>query len=434
MNRGRLAVIARGARDLLVSVGLAAAVTAQAWAEYSQIYEFTGGAHGINPEAGVILGPAGSLFGTTDSDGINAGGVVFQLLPPKAENGRWTELILKRFQNLAEGGYPLGLTWTSSAVLYGVTFDGGGTPNGGGTVFRLVPTSAQYTNWSFATLHRFWGGNDGSRPAGAVMVDATGALSGTTILGGSGPGLDGYGVVFSLTPSGSNPTEWTEKIQHRFTSSPDGATPDGPLLPLGASVRYGVTTTGGTGICSNVGCGTVFEMTPHPWKERVIYQFQGGPDGSIPIDRLVADDSGSLYGATADGGLPGANGTYITGTVFRLDPPSAADPNWTKVILYQFQGEEDGYSPQGGVTMDSNGALYGTTEFGGAHSRGTVYKLTPNAPGEQWTKTILHNFGSTARDGADPTGHVTLDDAGTIFGTTLQGGSANEGTVYRIRQ
>ncbi len=432
-----LAVIARLARCLLVSVGLAVAGPAAAWANtgYSVIYEFRGGAHGINPEAGVILGPAGSVFGTTDTDGINAGGVVFQLFPAAVANERWTERILKRFPDLAQGGYPLGLTWTAAGVLYGVTFDGGGTANGAGTLFQLTPPPAGYTNWSFATLHRFRGGNDGSRPAGSVIVDATGALSGTTILGGSGPGLDGYGVVYSLAPSRTDASDWTEKIQHRFTSSPDGATPDGALLPLSTSVRYGVTTTGGTGVCSDVGCGTVFEMaeTAHGWKASVIYQFQGGADGSSPIDRLVADDSGSLYGATADGGMPGPDGTYVTGTVFRLDPPGTGARNWTKAILYAFQGSEDGYSPQGGVTLDPNGALYGTTEFGGTQYRGTVYKLTPNAPGQPWTKTILHDFGGVG-DGAYPTGHVTLDDAGTIFGTTWQGGSTNDGTVYRITQ
>jgi uncharacterized repeat protein (TIGR03803 family) len=117
--------------------------------------------------------------------------------------------------------------------------------------------------------------------------------------------------------------------------------------------------------------------------------------------------------------------------VFRLDPPSAA-AHWTKTILYAFQGGEDGYSPQGGVTLDEHGMLYGTTELGGVHSGGTVFKLTPSAPGQPWTKTILHDFGGGPGDGADPTGHVTLDDSGSIFGTTLWGGTANYGTVYRI--
>jgi uncharacterized repeat protein (TIGR03803 family) len=434
----RLNIIPRLARDLIVGIGLAVAVTTQAWAapDFLTIYQFPGGAHGINPEAGVILGPAGSVFGTTDSDGINSGGVVFQLSPPQVAGGAWTQRILKRFVDLAQGGYPLGLTWTSTGALYGVTLDGGGTSSGSGIVFRLAPATPEYTSWSFATLHRFRGGYDGALPSGSLIIDPTGVLSGTTILGGAGPGLDGYGVAFSLTPSETAPNGWTETILHRFRSSPDGATPDGTLLPLSASLRVGVTTTGGTGICSDVGCGTVFQLvqTTDRWVESVIYQFKGGADGSIPIDRLIAGPNGSLYGVTADGGVPGPDGHFVTGTVFRLDPPKTAAAHWTKTILYEFQGDDDGYSPQGGVTLDEYGALYGTTEFGGAHYEGTVFKLIPNAPGQPWTKTILHDFGGGAGDGADPTGHVTLDASGTIFGTTLWGGKANDGTVYRITQ
>jgi uncharacterized repeat protein (TIGR03803 family) len=143
------------------------------------------------------------------------------------------------------------------------------------------------------------------------------------------------------------------------------------------------------------------------WVESVIYQFKGGPDGSIPIDRLVAGASGSLYGVTADGGLPGPNGHFVTGTVFRLDPPRAGAAHWTKTILYEFQGAEDGYSPQGGVTLDEDGTIYGTTEFGGANLLGTVFKLTANTLGQPWTKTILRDFAGGPGDGADPTGPVT---------------------------
>lgn len=433
-----LDIIPRLARDIILSIAMAVPVTAQASVDpdFLAIYEFPGGAHGMNPEAGVILGPPGSVFGTTDSDGINAGGVVFQLSPPQAADRAWTQRILKRFRDADEGGYPLGLIWTSTGVLYGVTLDGGGTSSGSGTVFRLAPPTPEYTNWTFATLHRFRGGYDGALPSGSLIVDHAGALSGTTIQGGAGPGLDGYGTAFSLTPSQTLPGRWTETILHRFTSSPDGATPDGTLLSRGASVRVGVTSTGGTGICSNVGCGTAYRLvqTTDGWSERVIYQFKGGADGSIPVDRLIADANGSLYGATAEGGLPGPDGHFVTGTVFRLDPPSAAVAHWTKTILYEFQGDEDGYSPQGGVTLDEHGTLYGTTEVGGAHFGGTVFKLTANATGQPWTKTILHDFGGGPGDGADPTGHLTLDASGTIFGTTLWGGAANYGTVYRITQ
>lgn len=420
-------------RSLGIGIGLAAALVAHASgdADFATIYEFPGGAHGLHPEAGVILGPAGSVFGTTDSDGISAGGVVFQLSPPQVGGRPWNQRVIKRFHAPTEGGYPLGLTWTSSGALYGVTLDGGASS--GGTVFRLQPPAPSGALWTFTVLHQFAGGYDGALPSGSLIVEHGGALSGTTILGGAGPGLDGYGTVFTLRPASTTPGRWTETIAHRFTSTPDGATPGGGLLSDDAE-RYGVTTTGGTGICSNVGCGTIYRLRrgTDGASESVIYQFVGGADGSVPVDRLVADRDGSLYGATAQGGLPGPNGQFLTGTVFRLDPPHTASAQWTKTILYQFKGGADGYVPQGGVTLDAAGTLYGTTEFGGAYSAGTVFKLTPNAGGQLWAKTILHDFAGGAGDGANPIGHVTLDTDGAIFGTTYAGGAANDGTVYRI--
>jgi uncharacterized repeat protein (TIGR03803 family) len=433
----RVNIIPRRARGIIVTLAVAVAVVAQAQADpkFAAIYEFPGGAHGINPEAGVILGPDGSLFGTTDTDGINDGGIVFQLSPPQDTGRAWSQRILKRFDKLAQGGYPLGLTRTSTGVLYGVSLIGGRTTTGSGTVFRLTPTNPEATSYTFAILHRFRGGYDGSSPGGS-LIDDTGTLIGTTILGGAGPEMDGYGVAFSLTPPQSGSGPWTETILHRFRSSPDGATPDGPLLSRGASVKVGVTTTGGTGNCSDVGCGTVYQLIDNTdgWVESIIYQFQGGADGSVPVDRLISDGSGSFYGVTADGGLPGSNGEYETGTVFRLDPPNAPGARWIKTILYEFQGDADGSLPEGGVSRDAQGALYGTTEFGGTLSAGTVFKLTPNASGQLWTKTILHNFGGGSGDGADPTGPVTIDANGNIFGTTQRGGAADDGTVYRITQ
>jgi uncharacterized repeat protein (TIGR03803 family) len=247
--------------------------------------------------------------------------------------------------------------------------------------------------------------------------------------------LDGYGIAFSLSPPPAGSSHWTETVLHRFRSSPDGATPAGTLLAGDGSVKFGVSTTGGTGICSDVGCGTAYRLTQgeNGGTEAVIYQFQGGPDGAVPVDRLVADGNGSLYGATAEGGLPGPGGHFSTGTVFRLDPPAAGQVHWTKTILYEFKGGNDGSSPEGGVTLDAtSGAIYGTTEFDGTYSHGTVFKLTPNAPGQLWTKTTLHNFGAHTNDGADPTGPLALDASGALYGTTLFGGQSNFGTVYRI--
>jgi uncharacterized repeat protein (TIGR03803 family) len=163
-----------------------------------------------------------------------------------------------------------------------------------------------------------------------------------------------------------------------------------------------------------------------------LYQFLGGPhDGGWPNGGLVSDPSGTLYGTAIIGGSHGA------GTAFKLTPPSAPGGNWVETTLYNFLsgGEYDGYSPNTPVTLDSSGAVYGTTNVGGTHGYGTVFKLTPpSTASESWTETILYNFlGET--DGAFPFGTLLIDKQGNLYGTTNDSefGFGNDGgVVYEL--
>ncbi|HTZ71148.1 MAG TPA: choice-of-anchor tandem repeat GloVer-containing protein [Acetobacteraceae bacterium] len=408
-----------------------------AWADptFTTIFEFpSGGTRGSSPESGVIVGPANSLYGTTDAGGVADGGVVYQLTPPANPKHPWKQTIIHRFQTPEKGGYPLGLALATTGELFGVTFDGGA---GNGTVFRL--RQEDVSSWKFTLLHSFAGGDDGALPSGAlifdrhIILDGQSPLIGATDQGGAGAGQPGAGVVFTLVPPQRGKGPWREFILYRFGGSPDGATPQAPLLAKGGHTRFGVTTSGGTGICGNLGCGTIFEINQvgHAWSESAIYDFQGGADGSIPVGNLIADGHGRLYGVTSMGGLPGPQGNYETGTVFRLDPPTSQQAPWTKEILYHFQGGADGYSPLNGVLRDKTGALYGTTYEGGT-GRGTLFKLTPGPRGQDWTKTILHNFVDGSGDGALPTSSLVTDGTGSIYGTTVAGGASGNGTVFRL--
>ena len=106
-------------------------------------------------------------------------------------------------------------------------------------------------------------------------------------------------------------------------------------------------------------------------------------NGAKPLGSLIADSAGNLYGTTSEGGVRGS-----IGTVFELSPPAAGQPAWTETILTSFTG--NGADPTGGLIFDSAGNLYGTTEYGGIPgsgiSSGTVFELTPPAPGQTaWT-------------------------------------------------
>jgi uncharacterized repeat protein (TIGR03803 family) len=147
----------------------------------------------------------------------------------------------------------------------------------------------------------------------------------------------------------------------------------------------------------------------------VLYAFKGGTDGSFPQGGVVADSAVNLYGTTASGG------TYDQGTVFKLD----ASGNET--ILYSFTGGDDGGFPAAGVILDSAGNLYGTaTESGFGFGHGVLFRLDPAG-----NETVLHTF-SGGTDGAFPAAVLLRDRAGSLYGTTVAGGSFGFGVVFKL--
>ncbi len=342
-----------------------------------------------------------------------------------------------------------GLIMDKKGHLYGTTFSGGahGSGSRGGTVFELVPNTAG-TQWTETVLYSFCaqGGTsctDGSGPDGLIM-DATGHLYGTTELGGTQNAHcnffgEGCGVVFELTPNAAR-IRWTETVLHSFCAQgggcTDGHTPIAALIMDGAGRLYGTTYAGGAD-----GGGTVFELTPNAartlWTETVLYSFcakhQGKicTDGRLPAAPLIIDRARNLYGTTYQGG----NETD-SGAVFKLTP-NAARTQWTETVLYSFCSRSfcvDGVFPAAPVTMDAAGYLYGTTELGGTEidSGGTVFELTANAAGTQWTERVLYSFGAQHDDGKNPVAGVIMDAGGHLYGTTWYGGASRSGTVFEL--
>jgi uncharacterized repeat protein (TIGR03803 family) len=142
--------------------------------------------------------------------------------------------------------------------------------------------------------------------------------------------------------------------------------------------------------------------------ETVLHSFSGS-DGKYSAFSLLRDTAGNLYGVTRSGGANSA------GTVFELSPQGNA---WVTNTLYSFKGGTDGSQPSGRLIMDGAGNLYGVTGLGGVYGLGTAYRLSPG-PNGTWIETILWSFNSA---GYNPTGGLTFDAAGNLYGAAYVGG------------
>ena len=243
------------------------------------------------------------------------------------------------------------------------------------TVLLISPTStaAETPSPILRTLYNLTGGSDAG-----VVIGSGGVLYGTTALGGTGSSCSGgCGSVFQLSPPTSPGGSWTATVLHTFIGSPsDGAGPNGLVIGKGG-VLYGTTYYGGAGSCSS------------PF----------GPPGC--------------------------------GTVFSLTPPASPGGAWIKKTLHNFRGS-DGANPFASVVIGSGGVLYGTTAYGGTSNNGTVFSLTPPAPvGGPWTEAVLYNF--TGTHGSLPEAAVAIGPNGVLYGTTVRGGSSNNGTVFALK-
>jgi uncharacterized repeat protein (TIGR03803 family) len=384
------------------------------------IYSFQGGSDGANPEAALVLGSNGDLYGTTELGGASSKGTVFQLSPPASPGSSWTETVLHNFGSGSDGADPkASLVLGSNGDLYGTT-ERGGTSNLG-TVFQLSPSTTG-NGWTETVLYRFKGGTtDGALPYAPLIFGSNRELYGTTAYDGA----SGGGTVFQLSPPASPGSSWTETVLHNFGSGSDGANPFAPLILGSNGDLYGTTAYGG-GTSND---GTVFQLAPsttgNGWTETVLYRFKGGTtDGALPYAPLIFG-SGDLYGTTYGGG------TSSVGTVFQL-APSTTGGSWTETVLYSFKGgTTDGANPAAALILGS-GDLYGTTYGGGTSSVGTVFQLAPSTTGGSWTETVLHSFGGTG-DGAHPFAPLILGSNGDLYGTTAYGGgTSNDGTVFKI--
>jgi uncharacterized repeat protein (TIGR03803 family) len=278
---------------------------------------------GDEPQAGLVQGTDGKLYGTTIAGGANVYGTVFSI----TIDGALTTLYNFCSQGgCTDGASPhAGLIQGIDGNFYGTTLFGGAydncstyDPSGCGTVFKITPQGKLTTIYSFCSQS---GCTDGSEPYAGLVQGTDGNFYGTTEFGGANNG----GTVFKLTPNGTLTTLYS------FCSQNDCADGEGPLgLIQGTDGNfYGTTITGGI----NGLYGTIFNITPGGTLT-TLYNFcsqSACADGANPYAGLVQDTNGRFYGTTAYGGPNDCGYSELgCGTVFSLStglgPFVAANP------------------------------------------------------------------------------------------------------------
>ena len=337
------------------------------------LYRFLGPPDGLFPN-GVVIGPDGALYGTTQAGGIGnchdgAGcGMAFRLHPPsnpcRSVSCSWIENKMTNF--FPQTGW---LPENSTAVfdaqgnMYGTASQD--EQNGAGVVYELSRSGG---GWLQTVIYRFTGLSDGSGPIGGLTMDAAGNLYGTTTQGGDLTCYSnlGCGTVYKLSRSGNG---WIEQTLHAFHTG-EGQRPTGNLVLDAQGNLYGATTNAGPN-----GGGTVFALSSGSWNFSLLAPLVGsGSDATGPTNGLIMDAAGNLYGATEN------EGSFHAGSVFKLTPSQGG---WTFITLYEFTGGLDGYGPFSNLVIDGSGNIFGTTLEGGGtgcvgFGCGVIFEISQN--------------------------------------------------------
>jgi uncharacterized repeat protein (TIGR03803 family) len=351
------------------------------------LHWFTGGSDGGTPN-GLAVGSNGLLYGTTQSGGVSGGGTIFSI----TTNGVFNTLVSFGATN---GANPeAALTQAADGDLYGVSAGGGSFSDG--TVFKMTPAGALTSLFSFSNKSSL-------NPYVALVQASNGSLYGATANGNRG----GDGNIFEMATNGA------PGVLYSFTGGLDGNEPIGALTQATDGNFYGMTTAGGSN-----GFGGIFRMTPGGMLTN-IYCFTGGADGSNPFGALVQGTDGYLYGVTRRNII---SNLAFYGEVFKVST------NGALTILHTNNPFVfgDGAHPFAGLLQATDGNFYGSTLYSEVTNFGTLFRITSTG-----VYTTLSSF-NNSDDGSQPESAMVQGPDGALYGTTTYGGPYGKGTVFRM--
>ena len=338
------------------------------------------------PTRRVIQATDGTLYGLT-SAGAAGAGAAYKVGP---EGDGFT--VIREFDP-SEAYPPWDLIQGMDGSLYGTGKEGG--VSYGGTVFTLNTDGT-----GFALLKQFdW--SSGSGLSSGLLQGQDGALYGAAASGGS----FGGGTVFKLSTDGASFTV-LEDMDYLTT----GVFLTGTMIQGTDGALYGTTVLGGSG-----GAGTVFRMNSDGTDFTVLKSFVYST-GAYPEGGVIQGTDGALYGTTAIGG------STDSGTIFKLNTDGS---DFT--ILQDLDYFTSLIAYPGRLVQGPDGALYGTSAYGGSAGYGTVFRL--NTDGSDLS--IVANF-DFVTNGGYPRGDLVLGSDGNLYGTVADGGAGGAGTVFRL--
>ena len=351
--------------------------------------------NGTFPNGGLVKGTNGAVYGTTYSGGQRGFGTVFEM----ERNGAVYRELHSFGGTENDGLYPLAsLVRGTDGALYGTTYEGG--TNGLGTVFTVSQDGSGYRQ-----IYSLGGGaNTGQHPLAGLLEGNDGALYGTTYEGGA----NGFGTAFKLNKDGTACQQL-----HSFGGTPDdGQNPYAGLAQGSDGALYGTTLYGGTN-----GVGIIYKLSTGGTAYALLHTFGGSlNDGQNPEGGLAEGSDRGLYGTTYYGG------TNYQGTVFKLGTNGTGYS-----VLHHFNSfSDDGWNPGASLVKGCAGAFYSTTEAGGTAGVGVVFKVNEDGSGYG----LVHSFANTNGEGQVPESGLLVGSDGALYGTTLFGGSTSDGGMF----
>jgi len=340
------------------------------------------------PEAGLILGNDGCLYGTTTYGGLYGDGTVFKI----TSSGALTTL--HTFSG-TDGIIPNTLVLGSDGNFYGTTYSGGA--NSKGTFFKMTSSGMLTTLHSFSAFNSSQENTDGGQPQSALVQGTDGYFYGTASNGGA----NGYGTIFKITSSGTLTTLYSFNAEVNLANV-GGANPYGALAWGGDGYLYGTAPYGG-----GYGFGSAFKITTSGAFTSLHDFYAATGDGGSPHAGLVKGSDGNYYGMT----YGAYNSTCPYGMVFKMSTAGAV----TK--LYSFTSTDGGY-PLANLILGSDGYLYGTTAS-------NAFKIDSSG-----VMTTLHTF--SGADGDPSWASLAFGADGNLYGSTRGGGVSTSGSIFKL--